>query len=190
METMIWYPLIRGADQTVIFSWYLIPGLSGRPETYEGQVFLGKKRKFCSLHHDFDNRGGCLSLAPGCASNSGWWCREEMGLLALHPLTTHLRDTDKILSTSILRFSTSFTRPLSGPCLTFSRPIKYKHFGVRSRSRFTPCKERRFKKVADKSKWQLFTQWASVTRQRDTALGSKFSLPLVCPCHLSSTQVP
>ena len=62
------------------------------------------------------------------------------------PLATYLRDTDRILSISILRFSTSFTRPLSGPCLTFSRPIKYKHFGVRSKSRFTLCKDRCFRK--------------------------------------------
>lgn len=62
------------------------------------------------------------------------------------PLATHLRDTDKILSISILRFSTSFTWPLSGPCLTFSRPIRYKHFGVRIKSRFMPWKERRFQK--------------------------------------------
>lgn len=70
-----------------------------------------------------------------------------MGQPCLDTLAAYLRDTDVILSTSILRFSTSFTRPLSGPCVTFSRPIKYKHFGVRSKSRFTPWKEMCFKKV-------------------------------------------
>lgn len=64
------------------------------------------------------------------------------------PFCAHLRDTDRILSTSIFRFRTSFTRPLSGPCFTFSLPIKYKHFGVSSRSRLTPCEERDFQKAA------------------------------------------
>lgn len=64
------------------------------------------------------------------------------------PSPAHLRDTDRILSTSILRFRTSFTVPLSGPCFTFSLPIKYKHFGVSSRSLLTPCEERDFQKAA------------------------------------------
>lgn len=90
--------------------------------------------------------GSLPGLSPGCIWNSRWRCWGD-GARMLPPFATHLRDTDKILSISILRFSTSFTSPLSGPCLTFSRPIKYKHFGVRSKSRFTPCKERYFKKV-------------------------------------------
>lgn len=64
------------------------------------------------------------------------------------PVPAHLRDTDRILSTSILRFRTSFTTPLSGPCFTFSLPIKYKHLGVSSRSRLTPCEKRDFQKAA------------------------------------------
>lgn len=64
------------------------------------------------------------------------------------PCPTYLRDTDRILSISILRFRTSFTRPLSGPCFTFSLPIKYMHFGVSNRSRLTPCEERDFQKAA------------------------------------------
>lgn len=50
---------------------------------------------------------------------------------------TDLRETERILSTSILRFKTSLTWPFSGPCFIFSRPMRYMHFGVRTRSRFT-----------------------------------------------------
>lgn len=37
---------------------------------------------------------------------------------------TDLKETERILSTSILRFKTSFTWPFSGPCFIFSRPIR------------------------------------------------------------------
>lgn len=133
------FPLSRGADQKAT-SWNLIP------ETYEGRVFSGKRRKLSSLHQDCDNTGARPGLSPGRLE--GRIGGGEEGRAAPPPTpAAHLRDTDKILSTSILRFSTSFTWPLSGPCFTFSRPIKYKHLGVRSKSRFTPCKERCFKKV-------------------------------------------
>lgn len=41
-------------------------------ETYEGQVFSGKKRKLSSLHHDFHNWGTQPGLSPGCVWNGGW----------------------------------------------------------------------------------------------------------------------
>lgn len=58
----------------------------------------------------------------------------------------YLRETDCILWTSIFLFRTSRIWPLSGPCFTFSRPIRYSNLGVRMRSRFTVCerKERIF----------------------------------------------
>lgn len=105
------------------------------------------------------------------------------------PPPTHLRDTDKILSISILRFSTSFTRPLSGPCLTFSRPIKYKHLGVRSKSRLTLCKERCVKKGQSDSRPQdgpLCQVKGSCVRWQNSAT---FGWPLhLSPKHISWEQ--
>lgn len=46
-------------------------------------------------------------------------------------------ETDWILLSSIFLFRTSWICPLSGPCFTFSRPIRYKNLEVRMRSRFT-----------------------------------------------------
>lgn len=43
--------MTSGAGQKASSSWNLIL------ETYEGQVFSGKKRKLSSLHHDFHNWG-------------------------------------------------------------------------------------------------------------------------------------
>lgn len=54
-------------------------------------------------------------------------------------LDLYLKETDWILLSSIFLLRTSWIWPLSGPCFTFSRPIRYKNFGVRMRSRFTVC---------------------------------------------------
>lgn len=54
----------------------------------------------------------------------------------------YLRETAMTLSTSILRFRTSFIWPFSGPCFTFSLPIRYTHLGVRIRSRLMPCQNK------------------------------------------------
>lgn len=51
----------------------------------------------------------------------------------------YLMETDWILFSSIFLFRTSWICPLSGPCFTFSRPIRYKNLEVRMRSRFTVC---------------------------------------------------
>lgn len=145
--------MTSGAGQKAT-SWNLIP------ETNEGRVFSGKKRKLSSLHQDFDNGGSRPGLSPGCLERRRGKDEEDQAA-SPHTLAAHLRDTDKILSISILRFSTSFTRPLSGPCFTFSRPIKYKHFGVRIKSRFTPCKERCFKRVGGHVKTATFPTMGS-----------------------------
>lgn len=144
------YPLTRGADQKVTSSCDC-----STPRDSRRSALLREEEKtgFSS--------SSLLQLGSPTGPPSRLCLEQQMavscrgGAPLPPPLATHLRDTDKILSISILRFSTSFTRPLSGPCLTFSRPIKYKHFGVRSKSRFTLCKDRCFRKV---SEWQKSTQ--------------------------------
>lgn len=54
-------------------------------------------------------------------------------------LDLYLKETDWILLSSIFLLRTSRIWPLSGPCFTFSRPMRYKNLGVRMRSRFTVC---------------------------------------------------
>lgn len=57
-------------------------------------------------------------------------------------MCSYLRDTAKIFSTSIRLFSTSVTCPFSGPCFTFSLPIRYTDFGVKIRSLLIPWSHR------------------------------------------------
>lgn len=57
-------------------------------------------------------------------------------------IISYLRDTAKIFSTSIRLFITSVTWPFSGPCFTFSLPIRYTDLGVRIKSLLIPWAEK------------------------------------------------